>query len=115
MTPSERAQRRARWSAAWLSTPAMVFMLVLFAMPLLRLLGLSVEGGSFAAYEKALTGELYLQVIADTFKIAALVTALCLLLGYPVAYLMATSARFWQLLGIAFVLLPFWTSILVRT
>jgi ABC-type spermidine/putrescine transport system permease subunit I len=115
MTRSERAQRQAKWSAAWLSTPALLFMLVLFAVPLLRLLGLSVEHGNLAAYEKALTGELYLQVIADTFKIAALVTTLCLLLGYPVAYVMATSSRTWQLLGIAFVLLPFWTSILVRT
>ena len=49
------------------------------------------------------------------FVIAMLVTLLTLALGYPVAYVMATSGRAWQLVGIAFVLLPFWTSILVRT
>jgi ABC-type spermidine/putrescine transport system permease subunit I len=113
--PPERAQRRAAGSAIALSAPAVLLLLALFAVPLLRLLALSVEGGSLAAYERALTSELYLRVIYETFKIAAIVTVLTLALGYPVAYVMATSGRAWQLVGIAFVLLPFWTSILVRT
>lgn len=113
--PADRARRRAVGSAIALSVPAMLLLLALFAVPLLRLLALSVEGGSLAAYERALTSELYLRVIFETFKIAAIVTLLTLALGYPVAYVMATSGRVWQLVGIAFVLLPFWTSILVRT
>ena len=115
MTPADRARRRAIGSAIALSGPAMLLLLALFAVPLLRLLALSVEGGSLVAYEKALTNSLYLRVIFETFKIAAIVTLLTLALGYPVAYVMATSGRVWQLVGIAFVLLPFWTSILVRT
>ena len=115
MTPADRARRRAVGSAIALSGPAMLLLLALFAVPLLRLLALSVEGGSLVAYEKALTNSLYLRVIFETFKIAAIVTLLTLALGYPVAYVMATSGRVWQLVGIAFVLLPFWTSILVRT
>ena len=115
MTPADRARRRAVGSAIALSVPAMLLLLALFAVPLLRLLALSVEGGSLVAYERALTSELYLRVIFETFKIAAIVTLLTLALGYPVAYVMATSGRVWQLVGIAFVLLPFWTSILVRT
>ena len=115
MTPADRVRRRAVGSAIALSVPAMLLLLALFAAPLLRLLALSVEGGSLVAYERALTNELYLRVIFETFKIAAIVTLLTLALGYPVAYVMATSGRAWQLVGIAFVLLPFWTSILVRT
>jgi ABC-type spermidine/putrescine transport system permease subunit I len=115
VTPADRARRRAVGSAIALSVPAILLLLALFAVPLLRLLALSVEGGSLVAYEKALTNELYLRVIFETFKIAAIVTLLALALGYPVAYVMATSGRVWQLVGIAFVLLPFWTSILVRT
>ena len=115
MTPADRARGRAVGSAIALSGPAMLLLLALFAVPLLRLLALSVEGGSLVAYERALTSELYLRVIFETFKIAAIVTLLTLALGYPVAYVMATSGRVWQLAGIAFVLLPFWTSILVRT
>ena len=115
MTPADRARRRAVGSAIALSVPAMLLLLALFAVPLLRLLALSVESGSLVAYERALTNELYLRVIFETFKIAAIVTLLTLALGYPVAYVMATSGRAWQLVGMAFVLLPFWTSILVRT
>ncbi len=112
---AKRVRRRAVGSAIALSAPALLLLLALFAVPLLRLLALSVEGGSLGAYEKALTNALYLRVIFETFKIAAIVTLLTLVLGYPVAYVMATSDRVWQLVGIAFVLLPFWTSILVRT
>jgi ABC-type spermidine/putrescine transport system permease subunit I len=115
VTPADRARGRAVGSAIALSGPAMLLLLALFAVPLLRLLALSVEGGSLVAYERALTNKLYLGVIFETFKIAAIVTLLTLALGYPVAYVMATSGRAWQLVGIAFVLLPFWTSILVRT
>ncbi|HET7528484.1 MAG TPA: ABC transporter permease [Burkholderiaceae bacterium] len=115
MTPADRARRRAAAGAIALSAPAMLLLLALFAAPLLRLLTLSVAGGSLVAYERALTNELYLRVFFETFKIAAIVTLLTLALGYPVAYVMATSGRAWQLVGIAFVLLPFWTSILVRT
>ena len=115
MTPADRARRRAAGGAIALSVPALLLLLALFAAPLLRLLALSVAGGSLVAYERALTNELYLRVIFETFKIAAIVTVLTLALGYPVAYVMATSGRAWQLVGIAFVLLPFWTSILVRT
>jgi ABC-type spermidine/putrescine transport system permease subunit I len=115
VTPADRARRRAAGGAIALSMPAMLLLLALFVAPLLRLLALSVAGGSLAAYERALTNELYLRVIFETFKIAAIVTLLTLALGYPVAYVMATSGRAWQLVGIAFVLLPFWTSILVRT
>jgi len=111
----ERARRRAVASAVGLSTPALLFLLALFAVPLARLFWLSIDKGSFAPYGKALTGELYLSVLLDTFEIAALVTAAALLLGYPVAYFLATRPPRWRVMGLAFVMLPFWTSILVRT
>ncbi|RWI85994.1 ABC transporter permease [Mesorhizobium sp.] len=50
-----------------------------------------------------------------TFLVAFTVTALCILLGYPVAYLIATSSKLLGSIMIVFVLLPFWTSLLVRT
>lgn len=58
---------------------------------------------------------IYVTVLARTFTVAVVVTGLCLLLGFPVAYLLASlPARSSNLLMI-FVLLPFWTSLLVRT
>ncbi|HEV7372579.1 ABC transporter permease [Arenibaculum sp.] len=58
---------------------------------------------------------IYVTVLARTFTVSIVVTGLCLLLGFPVAYLLASlPARISNLLMI-FVLLPFWTSLLVRT
>jgi putative spermidine/putrescine transport system permease protein len=57
----------------------------------------------------------FVDVLARTLWIGFLVTAACLILGYPVAYLLATlPAKTGNLLMIL-VLLPFWTSLLVRT
>ena len=97
------------------AAPALVFLFVLFLYPVGLLLLQSIAGGSFAAYHKALTDGLYVGVLIDTMLIAAYVSLACLLLGYPVAYFLASTPPPWPTLGIAFVLLPFWTSILVRT
>ena len=52
---------------------------------------------------------------ARTFGIAAAVTLICLVLGFPLAYLLATLPPTLGKLLIILVLLPFWTSLLVRT
>jgi putative spermidine/putrescine transport system permease protein len=58
---------------------------------------------------------IFVQVLGRTFAIAAAVTIQCLLLGYPLAYVLAQApARIANVLLIG-VLLPFWTSLLVRT
>lgn len=106
---------RASLLQAAAAAPALAFVLVFFLWPVARLLLQSVEGGSLAPYEKALGDGLYVQVLLDTVLIATYVSAICLLLGYPVAYFLATAPPPWPTLGIVFVLLPFWTSILVRT
>jgi putative spermidine/putrescine transport system permease protein len=59
--------------------------------------------------------QIYIKLFVRTLKLSALITILCLTLGYPVSYLLATlPARTSNLLMIL-VLLPFWTSLLVRT
>ena len=54
-------------------------------------------------------------VFARTFWLSLLVTAVCVVLGYPVAYLLATQRPAVANLLMVLVLLPFWTSVLVRT
>ncbi|MCX7623357.1 MAG: ABC transporter permease [Thermomicrobium sp.] len=101
-----------------LLAPALVALLVLFVYPILRLLFTSVvDDGQFTLehYRRIVEVDLYLRVLRTTFVIAVQVTAICLVLGYPLAYFLATlrprSARLLMIL----VLIPFWTSILVRT
>jgi ABC-type spermidine/putrescine transport system permease subunit I len=98
-----------------LALPTVVFLLLLFAIPVARLMLLSVEAGTLEPYEKALTDALYLKVLLDTGKIALIVTVLSFVLGYPVAYFLTVAPRAWQVVGLFCLLMPFWTSILVRT
>ena len=60
-------------------------------------------------------GAIYRDVLLRTFWVSASVTVICLLLGYPLAYLIATSDAKVSNLLLLLVLLPFWTSLLVRT
>ena len=103
---------RGGWLAA---LPALVLLFAFFLFPVVRMLGFSLEDGSLDWYAKALGEELYLRVFWNTFEIALLVTVICLLIGYPLGFLIATTTPVWATLGFIFVLLPLWTSVLVRT
>ena len=58
--------------------------------------------------------ELYLRAYLGSLFNAAMATAICLLLGYPVAYAIAHARGLWRHLGLLLVMLPFWTSFLIR-
>jgi putative spermidine/putrescine transport system permease protein len=58
---------------------------------------------------------IYIDVLMRTFKVSLTVTLLCIVLGFPVAYLLATQPPRRANLLMILVLLPFWTSLLVRT
>jgi ABC-type spermidine/putrescine transport system permease subunit I len=98
-----------------LAVPALLFLSVIFFVPLLNLLSLGAASGTFAPYARAVADPLYLRIIGITFSIALATTAICLILGYPVAYLLSISGRLAKALGFVCLLLPFWTSLLVRT
>ena len=105
----------SRWLGAWPAIPALLLLFVFFLYPVVRMLGFSIEGGTLDWYTKALGESLYLQVFWNTFEIAFWVTLICLLLGYPLGFLLATTTPGWATVGFIFVLLPLWTSVLVRT
>lgn len=104
------------WSL--LALPAVVFLGVFFLVPLVAMSLRSVTdppGAGLANYEQFFAEGAYVRVLLNTFWIALLATVACLVVGYPFAYLMTiVPGRFAGLLLIA-VLLPFWSSLLVRT
>lgn len=59
--------------------------------------------------------QIYQQLFVRTFWMSIAITGLCLLLGYPIAFLLANSPLRYSNLLMILVLLPFWTSLLVRT
>ncbi|HNW77964.1 MAG TPA: spermidine/putrescine ABC transporter permease PotB [Candidatus Competibacteraceae bacterium] len=69
---------------------------------------------TLASYRRLLD-PLYLSVLLDSLYLAALTTVLCLLIGYPFAYLLAQAPARRRALLLLLVIIPFWTSSLVRT
>ena len=80
--------RRHRSTVLLLATalPAIIFLLVFYIAPMALLLAESFEGGTFKHYAKALSDGLYVGVLIDTLVIAACVSLMCLLLGYPLLF-----------------------------
>ena len=100
-----------------LLVPALLLIVVAFTYPVFWLLLRSFSDPSWGMqnYQVALGKGIYLKVLWNTVSIAGATTFFCLLLGYPVAYSMVHSSALIRKLLIYVVLIPFWTSILVRT
>jgi putative spermidine/putrescine transport system permease protein len=115
--PSVRHQRREDRAMLLLMAPALLVVIVLLVVPLAWLSWESIyhDGGfTLANYKRVFTGA-YLDTFLLTFKLSIIVTAITLLLGYPVAYFAASLSPRWSALVLGMVILPFWTSVLVRT
>lgn len=97
--------------------PAIVFMALVFLVPLLLVMYTSVTdpGYTLAHYAELVSRPLYAVVMQNTLEISALSTILTLLLGYPIAYHLAKQPPRKRALLLILVLLPFWTSILVKS
>jgi len=97
--------------------PASLFLLITFVYPVGLLLLRSVSFPTWGTqnYATIFQETIYLRVLANTVVISGAVTLITLLLGYPYAYLMATGSPVTQRVMAFVVLVPFWTSILVRT
>ncbi|MDP9633855.1 UNVERIFIED_ORG: mannopine transport system permease protein [Ensifer adhaerens] len=98
-----------------LVTPLVAALVLGFVYPVTRLVALSFEGGSLDHYRRLVAEPLYLGVLASTVKVAFVVTIASLLLGFPVAYLMARLRHGVAMVVAACVFIPLWTSVLVRS
>lgn len=109
-----------RFGALWLAAPGLLFLAVFFVYPVAQLLGLSVvdpESGAFSAgaYQRIAATDVYLRVLGITFRIAGWTAVWSLLIGYPLAYWIARLPDLFRGRMLLFVMVPFWTSYLVKT
>ncbi|KQQ14811.1 ABC transporter permease [Methylobacterium sp. Leaf123] len=107
--------RRLRGFGAVL--PALVFVLLLFVVPVLALLLRSITEptlglGNYAAF---FAGTTYLKVLGNTFLVASLVTGASLVIGFPTAWFLAIAPRRLAGLLAGIVVLSMWTNLLART
>ncbi len=110
---------REQWQLLSLATPAILVIAAIILIPVCWLFYLSFVGSdgaySLEHYQKMIEYKSYARTFVTTFQVSILTTLLCILIGYPLAYFLALLPP--RLAGIFMlaVLLPFWTSLLVRT
>ncbi len=97
--------------------PAAAFYLLVYLYPLSRIGGRSLfDSGFTLKFWREILGEpAYFRALWNTLEISVLVTVISLALGYPLAYLMVSTSMRARRILTALLLVPFWTSILVRT
>jgi len=111
-------QRREERIHGALAFPGLALIVIIIVLPVAALFWLSfVENGAFSLvhYARLVESPTYLYVFLTTFQVGAIVTALVAIAGYPVAYVLCKLPPLWRNIGLAAVVLPFWTSLLVRT
>jgi spermidine/putrescine transport system permease protein len=122
--PQPTKQRR-KLTGYWLLLPGALWLLVFFVIPLYSLVATSLYNPSgstlsgynmtwhFGNYWHALQD--YWQPLVRSLWYGALATAICLVLGYVLAYAIAFKAGRWKNLMLVLVIAPFFTSFLIRT
>jgi putative spermidine/putrescine transport system permease protein/spermidine/putrescine transport system permease protein len=102
-----------------LATPAVLAVIAIVVIPVGWLFYLSFTGSdgqfSFVNYQKMIEYKSYARTFVTTFKVSILTTLICIMIGYPLAYFLAMLPERLAGFFMLAVLLPFWTSLLVRT
>ena len=131
MSGAVRARRGGRWAV--IGTPYF-WLLLFFLLPFLIVLKISVSeidgvrfkdlltfsdgvlalALKFSNYASLVQDDLYFLTYLSSLKYAAVTTVLCLAIGYPFAYFMARAKATIQPALLMLVMLPFWTSFLLR-
>lgn len=122
--PVSTIETRNRTNLLVLLFPATAWLLIFFIVPLLIVLVYSfLERGTYGGvtwtftlgnYQR-LANELYLGVLWRSLWLALITTVACLLIGYPLAFFIATRSPRWRNALLLLVIIPFWTNFLVRT
>ena len=127
--PAARPTRRARGGAYLLLLPGLAYLLLFFVVPVVALLLTSlyvpVPGGEIGQFQPAFEWRNYVDALGTywpqmlrSFLYAILATLAALVIGYPMAYVIAVRARgrvFLQGLLLVLVIAPFFTSFILRT
>jgi len=115
--PAAAARKRRDWRSIRLLTPAMLLLVIFFLLPVLSLLLRSVlePTPGLHNYEQLLGSTTYVRVFGNTFLVATVVTLVTLLVGFPMAWLLAIAPRKLSAVLFAILLLSMWTNLLART
>ena len=101
---------------AWLSAPYVVWMALVVVAPIIMVVvyAFTTAGGGFTLDNFAKMGT-YTVIFTRSFQLALVATIVCLLLGYPLAYVMAKEGPGFQRMAMVLIMLPMWVNFLLRT
>ena len=101
---------------SWFAVPYVVWMALLVVAPIILVViyAFSTADGSFTLDNFSRMGT-YAVVFGRSFKLAIIATAVCLLIGYPISYLMSREGPRFQRVGMVLIMLPMWMNFLLRT
>ncbi len=101
---------------SWLAVPYVIWMAVMVVIPILIMAVYSVTtaDGTLTTENFAGMGT-YAGVFIRSFWLATVATVICLLIGYPVSYMMAKEGPRFQKVAMALIMLPMWMNFLLRT
>lgn len=117
-------ETRKRTSLLLLLLPATIFLLIFFIVPLAIVLLYSfLERGTYGGVDwiftlnnyQRLGSSVYWSILWRSCWLAFLTTVACLMVGYPIAFFIATRPKIWRNILLLLVIIPFWTNFLVRT
>jgi putative spermidine/putrescine transport system permease protein len=108
---------RGRRSAAWLTILGVAFIAAVFVVPLVVIVARSVteDPGGLHWYEVFLGSAGYRKVLGTTFRVALVTTLACAAMALPFAWCMTIATPRVRAVLLVALLLPLWTSVLVRT
>lgn len=97
--------------------PSLLLLLIFFVFPVLGLLLRSVLEPSLGLsnYAELFASSTYVRVLFNTFYISAVVTLIAVIIGFPIAWLLAILPGRWSQLLLAVIVLSMWTGLLTRT
>lgn len=100
-----------------LTLPALTILLALFGIPTLLLFFTSINAPavSLANYEAFFGRAANVRVLMQTIEVSVIATVMCIIVGYPTAYLIAAASKGMRMVLLVFVVVPYLTSFLVRT
>ena len=115
----KRQSQQEKYRLFGLTIPYLFMVFFLIVIPIGWLFYMSFIGRdgtlSMENYARMLKSKAYVRIFLTTFKISFLTTLICAVLGYPLAYFMSQLSNRWANICMIGVLIPFWTSLLVRT
>jgi spermidine/putrescine transport system permease protein len=124
----ERGNRKRRSFSprysTWLTSPSLLYYAFFFLGPMAILVAFSLSTqtgfnaityGFDTSQYHLVTGSVYLNIFVRTLVMAGVGSILTMVVGYPIAYWMARYLSTYKMLALVLVLVPFWTSFLIRT